>query len=193
MYKKLIAIGIGSVFVSIGINVFILPLQLVTGGITGISLIINYLLGYKVGVMIFCLNLPIYLLALGFNRSYFLNAIYGMVLSAVMIDLLFPLHGIFHLPIILSACLGGVFNGIGTGIMLRQHASQGGVDLFSLILAKWLSLNPGIIILVIDASIIISGILLLQNDTAIYSLFVVVCSGIVTSLITSFKRIIVYV
>lgn len=77
--------------------------------------------------------------------------------------------------------------------MLRQHASQGGVDLFSLILAKWLSLNPGIIILVIDASIIISGILLLQNDTAIYSLFIVVCSGIVTSLITSFKRIIVYV
>ncbi|MCJ7984951.1 hypothetical protein MUB16_14450 [Priestia sp. OVL9] len=53
--------------------------------------------------------------------------------------------------------------------------------------------KPGIIILVIDASIIISGILLLQNDTAIYSLFIVVCSGIVTSLITSFKRIIVYV
>ncbi|MEH7309406.1 YitT family protein [Priestia megaterium] len=71
MYKKLIAIGIGSVFVSIGINVFILPLQLVTGGITGISLIINYLLGYKVGVMIFCLNLPIYLLALGFNPLIF--------------------------------------------------------------------------------------------------------------------------
>ncbi|MBS4173075.1 YitT family protein [Bacillus sp. FJAT-49736] len=189
MVKKLIMISIASTLIAIGINVFIIPFHLLNGGVFGISLLLKYLLGFKLGLTIFCINFPIYLIAFKFDQTYFFNAIIGLVISTIIIDLLLPLSGIIQLPVLLSAAVGGLFIGCGVGIMLRNHTSPGGVDLLSLLMAKWFSINPGVFILLVDALIIVSGLVILKDMHLMYSLLTVTVVGIVVSIFTSFKSI----
>ncbi|MDQ0246425.1 uncharacterized membrane-anchored protein YitT (DUF2179 family) [Bacillus fengqiuensis] len=192
MLKRIVVIGLASTLIGIGVNVFILPFHLLNGGITGIGLLCSYLWDFKVGLTIICLNAPIYLMAFLYNRSYFFNGVYGMLCSSIMIDLLLPLRGIVHLPVIISAPLGGLFIGLGTGFMLRHKTSQGGIDLLALLLSKWFALNPGILIFVMDAFIISLGLLILMDGKSIYSLLTVLVSGFITSLMTSLQSVSIY-
>ncbi|MGV3464489.1 MAG: YitT family protein [Heyndrickxia sp.] len=193
MVKKVILIGIASILIGIGINVFIMPLHLLNGGVFGISLLLKYLLGFHLGITIFCINFPIYLLAYKFDQTYFINGVIGLIFSSIIIDLLFPLNGIIHLPIFLSASIGGLFIGCGVGVMLRNHTSPGGIDLLSLLMAKWFSINPGIFILAVDACIIIFGLLILKDVHLLYSLLTITIVGIIVSILTSFKSVDFYI
>ncbi|QQZ11297.1 YitT family protein [Heyndrickxia vini] len=191
--KRIIIITVACIFIAIGINVFILPLHLINGGIFGVSLLLKYLWGFKLGHLIILLNTPIYLLALTFDKSYFINGLIGMCISSIMIDLFFPLAGIIQLPILLSAILGGLCIGIGVGIMLRHHTSPGGVDLLALLISKWSSINPGIIIFIIDALIIFIGMYVLKDGKLIFSFITISCVGLVVSILNSFKKVEFYV
>ncbi|WP_232311189.1 YitT family protein [Robertmurraya korlensis] len=143
--KNFFILLFSSVCISLGLNLFVLPTHIINGGVFGISLIIKYIWGIKVGHIMLIINTPIYLLSFSYSKKYFTNAILGLVFTSTAIDLLAPLNGLFHLPIITSAILGGVIIGIGVGIMLRNHISPGGVDLLALLFGKTLNVNPGII------------------------------------------------
>lgn len=192
MKKKLVVIGFSSLFIGIGINAFIVPLHLINGGIFGISLLLKYLFGFKLGHMIILLNTPIYLIALMYDKSYFISGLLGMFITSIVIDLLLPLNGIVHLPIIPSAILGGILIGLGVGLLLRNNISPGGIDLLALLLSKWYSINPGFVILFIDAIIVVSGVALLHNIRLAYSILIIISAGLLISIITSYKSIYVY-
>lgn len=187
--KKFIVLLFSSLCIGIGLNLFILPLHLINGGIFGISLLIKYVWGAQVGHTLIMINAPIYLLSLLYDKSYFINAILGLVFTSTMIDLLTPLNGLVHLPIIISAILGGMTIGMGVGIMLRLHISPGGLDLLALLISKAQGMNPGIIMFLIDALIIITGIIVLKNLTLIYSMITISCVSLCVGLLNMFKSI----
>ncbi|HLO12000.1 MAG TPA: YitT family protein [Pseudoneobacillus sp.] len=193
MLKKLFTIGCASILIGVGINGFVLPSHLINGGIWGISLLMNYLWGFKLAVIFTCLNLPIYFLAMKYNLSLFFNGLIGTLISAIGINLLYPISGLFQLPILLNVILGGMFIGTGVGMMLRIHASPGGVDLLALIISKWLSVNVGIVILIIDILIILTGVVILKDERMLYSLVIVTIVGLIASVMTSIKSIRMYV
>jgi uncharacterized membrane-anchored protein YitT (DUF2179 family) len=139
------------------------------------------------------INTPIYLLSLLYNRSYFVNAILGLAFTSTIIDLLTPLNGLLHLPIITSAILGGITIGIGVGVMLRFHISPGGVDLLALLISESKEINPGIVIFIVDSLIIVAGIIVLKDIKLIYSFITISCVGICVGLLNMFKSINVYV
>src|SRR4051795_9640740 len=87
---KLSAIIAGSLFIAVGINFFLVPFQVLDGGMIGISLILNYIWHTKIGLMIMILSLPIFIYAFRYHREYFFESISGMLVSAFMIDLLAP-------------------------------------------------------------------------------------------------------
>ena len=190
--KKIIVIGLAAVLIGVGINAFILPFQLLEGGVFGIGLLFNYLWGFKIGITIICINLPIYLLAFKMERSYFFNSLYGTLFTPIVIDLLIPLKGIVDLPILISACIGGLFIGTGTGLMLRYRSSPGGVDLLALLLSKHLSVNAGFFIFFIDSLILTSGLLIFRDSTMIYSLFTIISVAFLVTILTSFRSINAY-
>ncbi|KMY56239.1 hypothetical protein AC623_14850 [Bacillus sp. FJAT-27231] len=192
MLKKVITIGLAAALIGIGINVFILPFQLLEGGVFGIGLLINYLWGFKIGMTIICVNLPIYLLAFKMERSYFFNSLYGTLFTPIVIDLLLPLKGMIELPILMSACVGGMFIGTGTGLMLRYRSSPGGIDLLALLLSKHFSVNAGFFIFFIDSLILTSGLLIFKDRMMIYSLFTVVSVAFLVTVLTSFRSINAY-
>ncbi|WCK53249.1 YitT family protein [Aneurinibacillus sp. Ricciae_BoGa-3] len=192
MFKKLASIGLGSMFIGVGVNGFILPLHLLNGGVMGIGLLVKYLWGFKVGLTMICLSLPIYLLALKYERPYFFNSLFGMLASSIMIDILFPLKELFDVPIAEGAFIGGLFIGSGVGLMLRNKISPGGMDLMALLMSKWFSINVGIIIFFIDICIVTFGLYILGGHESVYSLLTVLGVGLASSVITSFKSVNIY-
>ena len=187
--KKLVTLLFSSVCIGIGLNMFIIPIHLISGGIFGISLLIKYVWGINVGHTMIIINTPIYLLSLLYDKSYFINAILGLAFTSTIIDLLTPLNGLVHLPIITHVILGGMMIGIGVGFMLRLHISPGGVDLLALLISKLTAINPGIIIFIFDSLIIIAGIFILKDLKLIYSIITISLVGLGVGLLNSFKSI----
>ncbi len=187
-FHKARAILVGSLILSSGINFFLVPYQLLDGGIIGIGLIVSYLLHIKVGLTMIILSIPIFFFAWIHYRSYFYNSIHGLLVSSFMIDLLHPLHRYFHsqvyVPPVLSSIAGGILVGLGIGMMLRHDTSTGGTDLLAQFLAKIFRINVGVVIFVIDAIVICMGGLLISKETFFLSVITITFVGLTTSLCT---------
>ena len=95
MMKKSGVILLGSMLLAFGINFFLVPFELIDGGVIGIGLIINYLTDVKAGLVIIVLSIPIFALAWFYNKKYFYNSLHGMLVSSFIIDLLSPTSDIF--------------------------------------------------------------------------------------------------
>jgi uncharacterized membrane-anchored protein YitT (DUF2179 family) len=189
MMKRTVAIFLGSVLLGIGINGFIVPFHLLDGGMIGISLLVKYVWGYKVGLTLILLSIPIYLLAWKLERRYFINSIHGLLVSSLIIDLLTPLRGMFTVSIIESSVIGGLFIGTGIGWMLRHETSTGGTDLLALFVSRWLSINVGMVIFLIDAAVILAGLYVMGEGILFYSLVTILSVGFATMTMTLIRSI----
>lgn len=182
--KKGIVILIGSTFIAIGINGFLVPFGLLEGGALGISLIFHYIMDVKVGLTFLLISIPIFTLAWFFYRSFFYNGLHGMLLSSLIIDIGADLLGqqlvIYPLT---SAAYGGIIIGIGAGIMLRSDISIGGTDLLAQMLARKLNVNSGIVIFCFDIVIVTVGSFIIHSAHLLLSFVTVFFIGLTTSLI----------
>ncbi len=184
LLKKIIVIIIGSIFLSLGINLFLAPHEILDGGIVGLSLILNYLYDLEVGLMIMLLSVPIFIVAWVRYRHYFYNSLHGLLFSSFIIDFLKPLRSLVHLNPIPSSIIGGVCIGTGMGLMLRFHTSTGGTDLIAQFLSVKSGINVGIIIFMIDVTVIILGGVLISANTLFLSIITLMVVGMTTSLVT---------
>jgi uncharacterized membrane-anchored protein YitT (DUF2179 family) len=187
---KTISIMIGSILIGIGVNVFLVPYELLDGGTIGIGLMLHYLTGMKIGFIVIMMSIPIFILSWFYKRSYFYNSLHGMLFSSFVIDLLYPLHSfgsyLSQSPSI-NAAVGGIFVGSGIGLMLRFDTSIGGTDLLGQMAAAHMKANPGMIIFFIDFIIVCTGSLLLTAVSLVLSCITVFCVGITTSLLSAKK------
>ena len=185
MKQKIAAMLLGSLLLSLGVNGFLVPYQLLDGGVIGLGLIIHYFYGWPTGLSIILLSLPLYVLAWFFERRYFFYSLHGLIISSFCIDLFSFINGKIHLDILPSTVIGGVLVGIGIGLMLRYETSTGGTDLLAQILTKFSSINIGIIIFLIDGLVITSGIQVVGLEKFFYSLLTILCVGLMTTVTVS--------
>ncbi|UGB32961.1 YitT family protein [Metabacillus sp. B2-18] len=183
--KIVCIIVLGSLLLSIGINVFLTPYKVLDGGMIGIGLILHYLFHLKTGLMIIVFSTPIFLVAWIYYRKYFYNSLHGLLLSSFFIDLLKPLDGIVHASPIVSSIIGGIFVGSGIGLMLRIGTSTGGTDLLAQFISDKSGVNVGILIFFIDMVVIMLGGLLISSETLILSCVTIVFVGLTTTIVSS--------
>lgn len=187
MLKKLAITIIGSIFLAIGINVFLVPHHLLDGGIIGIGLIVKYIWHVKAGLTIILLSIPLYIMAWFYYRPFFYNSLHGLLFSSLMIDMFSGLRGIIVIDPIPSSIIGGALVGTGIGMMLREETSTGGTDLLAQFIARMTNWNVGIIIFLMDTLIITIGSYVIDSTSFLYSLVVVTVVGMVTTLLTHTK------
>ena len=187
MLEKIIAMLIGSILLSLGVNGFLVPYHLLDGGVIGLGLIIHYFYGWPTGLSMILLSLPLYVLAWFFERRYFFFSLHGLIISSFCIDVFSFINGRIQLGILPSTMIGGVLVGIGIGVMLRYETSTGGTDLLAQLLTKFTSINIGIIIFLIDGLIITSGIQVVGLEKFFYSFLTIICVGFMTT-VTVAKR-----
>ncbi|WP_090743733.1 YitT family protein [Mesobacillus persicus] len=179
IFARAAALVIGSILLGIGINGFLVPHQLLDGGIIGIALILQYYFDFPAGLWSALLSIPLIIYAWVKDRNQFHGSFYGMIVTAVFIDLFAPYQ--FFLPIWLSAILGGAICGIGVGIMLRYKTSTGGTDLIAYFVAKATPLNIGFIIAFMDGLIVLLGYQTLGLQSVVFSTITILIAGYLAS------------
>ncbi|MBB4824342.1 uncharacterized membrane-anchored protein YitT (DUF2179 family) [Sporosarcina luteola] len=190
-WGKAAAIGIGCLFISVGINLFLVPFEFLEGGALGISLIIHYILDVQVGLTFLLISIPIFIAAWFLYRPFFYNGIHGLLCSSVIIDMLTPLRkaGLHEeMNPWVGAITAGVCIGCGAGLMLRKDISIGGTDLLAQMVAKKLSMNPALMILCFDVFIVTIGTTLLSQARLGLSLTIVLTVGITATSIVAYRK-----
>ena len=186
---NLALITLGSVLCAVGINGILIPQQFLSGGVTGIALVIRHLISsLPLAMLYFILNIPIY--ALGWmhvGRRFFLYSIAGLLIfsGALMCpNVLLPVH-----DKILSAILAGIVIGVGSGIILRSLGSAGGLDILSIILMKRFSIRLGSSVLAFNALVLGAGAVLFSLETALYTLvYLYVNSSMMNFVVTGLSQ-----
>lgn len=183
--KKYLMITIGSLLYAVAVALLLDPNNLAPGGIVGISVILNRLVGIPTGAVILLINIP--LLALGiwkFGLKFFVSTIYSTVLSAVAVDIIAKL-GVLSNDLLLSAVFGASLLAVGVGIVFRAGATTGGTDiLVRLIKLKHKHIETGKLFLITDFVVVLASIAVFQDiNTGLYALLSVFVFSIVFDIV----------
>lgn len=176
------AITLGCLISSSSINLFLLPNHLLSGGLTGIGMIVYFLSGLPVGAQVLVYNVPLLIAALRMlGREYFVGVLFGTVMFSVCLDATHFLNAYAPVPDpMLAAIFGGVFNGIGYGIIFRNDGSSGGLDIVAAIVKKYYSLNMGGVIFGINCLIMTVSAFMFGVMPAMYTLISMFMSATLT-------------
>ncbi|MBZ2174997.1 YitT family protein [Schnuerera sp. xch1] len=169
---KLIFIVIGNLLCSIAFNVFFIPNKLLSGGVGGLGILIQYLTEIPTGISVFLINIPIFVIGSKMiDREFAIYGFISMLVLSLFLTLTRELGSYFIVDdILLGSSFGGIFNGIGMGLMFRQRASQGGFDIIAAILKKKYNVNIGTGLMMANTIIVSLSSLLFGYKSAMYTL-----------------------
>ncbi len=165
-------VTLGCFIYAVGLNMFYIPHNLLSGGISGIAIIIYYLTGISFGLSNFVINIPILFLAIRYlGKQYTFISIFGTVMMSLTVDLLAPLSHTTHIhnPI-LSAVFGGVLLGVGSGLIYRCNGNSGGLDVVASIVKKFYALEMGSIIFTLNAVLMAVSAYIFNLELAVLTL-----------------------
>lgn len=167
MLKEYGLITFGVISYALGWTIFLLPNNLIGGGVSGFASILFYATGMPMGVTYFILN--VLLLIIGtkiLGTGFGGKTIYAIFMTSIMLGLmpkLIPedfIHEFAHSNgKLICTFLGGIVAGFGIGLSISQGGSTGGTDIVALVWCKFRPASPGRVILIIDVGIILSSLL----------------------------------
>ena len=168
--KDYVYVIIGAAIIAIAFNVFLLPNQVASGGVSGISTILKGVFGWAPGLVQYAFNIPLFIAGLIFLGAKFgIKSFVGtLVLPAVV--LLTAAWEPWTMNPLLGALFGGITVGLGLGIVFRGGASTGGTDLAAQIITKYTGFSLGTSVLLIDGLIVLSAAFVFDIERALYAL-----------------------
>lgn len=161
---------IGSGVAAVGLEIFLIPNNIIDGGIVGISIIASYMTKVPLGVFTFVLNIPF--LFIGYKqigKSFVLKSLFSITTFSVFVSLLHPILGLTN-DILLATAFGGIILGAGVGIILRFGGSLDGTEIIAIIFSKRSLLSVGQIVMIFNVIIFSCAALVLGWDRALYSM-----------------------
>ncbi len=173
---------IGSFILASGFVLFITPYKIVPGGVYGISIIIHYLFHTPVGMVALAFDIPLTLLGLKILGPRFgFKTVLGFVLTAFFNDGITYFYGYKPLVVgdaLLSSIFGGLFLGVGLGLIFKSKATSGGSDIISMIISKYTRLPVGQLMIMVDSTIVLLGLVFFHDwKIPLYSLIVIFITG----------------
>lgn len=138
LFLDIILIFIGCIIASIGINMFLAQAKLLSGGATGLALILQYLTGFKAGYSVFLINFPLFIISyIKLSRQFTFYSAIGMLSLSITLLLTEKLPIYVNVDDILVYCIyGGVLCGLGYSIVFARNGSTGGMDIVTMLVRK---------------------------------------------------------
>lgn len=177
--KNFLLIVVASLIYAAGISLFLDPNQLAPGGVTGIAVILNYLIHIETGTLYLLLNIPIVLIGIWkFGIRFIIKTAVTIVLISFFTNLLTPI-GALTTDLFMAGAIGGILIAVGIGMIFKAGATTGGTDIIIKILRrKYRHLKTGFLFLCTDVVIVsIAGIVFRDLNIAFYALVTVVIIG----------------
>lgn len=155
---RIASIIFGSFLYAVAINELIIPHLLLSGGVGGIAIIIQYTTGITAGALVLLINIPIFIFGVReIDRDFIIHSFIGTVSLSIFLIVLQDVEFLKAIRVddtMLSSIYGGVISGIGSGIIFRNRGSLGGTDIIAVIIRKYRSINIGSMLFVINVIII---------------------------------------
>lgn len=168
--KRAIFIFLGAVLVSVGLELFLVPNEVIDGGIVGISIILSHLTGINIGLFLFFLNIPFFILGYKqIGKTFAISTIFGVTVLSIGTALLHPIPVVTKDPL-LAAVFGGIAIGIGVGLVVRYGGSLDGTEIVGILVNKKSPFSVGETVMFFNLFILSSAGPVFGWDHAMYSL-----------------------
>lgn len=169
----------GSLALDIGLVCFAEAVDIAPGGVSGAALMIKYLTGFPVGLMTFLINLPLLIIALRrIGGSFVLRSLRTLVISSAMLDLLVsPFFPQYTGDRMLGSLFGGVFMGLGLGLIFLRGSSTAGTDIISLLVEqKHPHIQLGAALMAIDCAVLAASVFVFGNiESVLFGVVALFC------------------
>jgi uncharacterized membrane-anchored protein YitT (DUF2179 family) len=168
--KKYAMIFVGAVIAAFGLEEFLIPNNVIDGGIVGVSIMMETITGMSMGVFLVLLNIPF--LFMGYKqigKNFAIATLVAICFLAVWSEIFDPLEKVTDDPF-LAAIFGGIIDGIGVGMIIRAGGSLDGTEIVAIIMDKKSVFSVGEVVMFINLFILSSAGLLYGWDKAMYSL-----------------------
>ncbi|RKP53806.1 YitT family protein [Cohnella endophytica] len=169
--KKFVFLTVGAVLMAVALEIFLVPNEIIDGGITGISIVLSEVSHVALGIFIFIINLPF--LFIGYKmigKTFAVSTLYGVGVMSVATALLHSVEP-FTSEKILAVLYGGVILGLGIGIVIRFGGALDGSEIVAILFSKKFRLPVGQIVMFINVFIFIVAGFVFGADSAMYSIF----------------------
>lgn len=183
IFIDLSLIVLGNIILSIGVGIFVLPSNILTGGIAGVAVALEPFLHIEPSIMINVLTVALFLVgSLFLGKKFAMNTVISSILYPALLTLI---SANFHEQVtdnpILCSIYAGVFVGTGVGLVFRAGASTGGMDIPPLIINKFTGIPLPTLVLITDGITVCLGILAYGFEAALIGLISVYLSSMMVN------------
>lgn len=180
-----------SLIQAVSLRLFFIPANLASGGVSGISQLLNHFTGWPIGLMVFIGNLPLFLLGWRFlgGFKFAMRTAVSIVTYSLFTDLLLRIPWFMEYSqilindlqgdIFLNALYGAIISGVGYGLVYRARGTSGGSDILARILNNWRGISMTQSYLVVDTAVILSAGFVFGWKAALYAMIALYISGLV--------------
>ncbi|MBM7645628.1 uncharacterized membrane-anchored protein YitT (DUF2179 family) [Scopulibacillus daqui] len=170
LIERLVFVPVGALLIAIGLEIFLVPNNIIDGGITGISIMLSYLTSLPLGLFLILLNIPFFVLGYKqIGKTFALTSVYGILLLSIFTSFLIPVDVLTKDPL-LATVFGGIFLGVGVGIVIRNGGSTDGTEILAVLFNKSTPFSVGEVVMVINIFILSGAGFIFGWDHAMYSL-----------------------
>ena len=180
--KEYLLTTIGIALTAIALEYFFFPSDIAAGGVSGIGLVINKLIGLDTSIVVLVLNIFLFILAfLVLGKSFGAKSIYATIMLSVFMWIIekFFTPGILTENMFLASFFGSIILGMGAAIVFHQGASTGGTSIIAAIISKFTPIGIGISVLLTDSFVCILAISVFGVDKGLFGFFSVILIGLV--------------
>ena len=190
--RDYVLIALGALIQAISLRIFFVPANLASGGVSGISQLINHFTGWPIGLMVLIGNIPLFILGWRFlgGHRFAMRTALAIVTYSLFTDLLLKIPAFTYYAnilindlkgdIFLNSLYGAIISGIGYGLVYRARGTSGGSDILARILNKWRGVSMTQSYLMVDTAVILSAGFVFDWKHALYAMITLYVSGLVS-------------
>ena len=169
-FLSFLLITLGATLAALALEIFLVPNNIIDGGIIGISIMISYITKVKLSILTFVLNIPF--LILGYKqlgKSFLIKAAYAMLVFSILLEQFKPVPELTN-DILLATVFGGLLLGIGVGFVIKFGECLDGTEVVAILINKKTSFSVGQVVMFLNFFIYSTSGLLFGWDRALYSI-----------------------
>ena len=169
-FLSFLLITVVATLAAIALEIFLVPNNIIDGGIIGISIMVSYITKIKLSVLTFVLNIPF--LILGYKqlgKSFLIKAAYAMIVLSLLLEELKPVPELTN-DVLLATVFGGLLLGIGVGFVIKFGACLDGTEVVAILINKKTSFSVGQVVMFLNFFIYSTAGFLFGWDRALYSI-----------------------
>ncbi|MBT2571112.1 YitT family protein [Planococcus sp. ISL-110] len=177
-FYSLLAIFAASLLLAVAFNMFLLPHEILAGGVTGVAMILGLLTPINAGIWLVVLNVPIFGLAwMKLGKMFILNSVFSVAVTSIAM-LYIPIMKVTE-DALLSSVFGGVMIGAGAGVVIRFYGSGGGFDIVGLLLTLKRDIPLGFLVFSLNSVVVFISGFIFSWELAMYTMASIYITGIV--------------